>query len=298
MARMDPLTVFLQAVVSGISMGCVYALVALGFVLVYKATEVVNFAQGELMMVGAFFAYTLVDLGGMPFIPGVLLALVVTAVFGVALNHLLLRPLIGSPAFTIVLATVAVSTLLRSVVGVVPGWGEETHRLSNPLAGQVLRIGNFVVSAEHLMVIAVTIVLVLLLYLFFSRSRIGVALQATSQNQLAAGYCGISIHGMFGLIWGISAAVAALAGVLLAPAAFVHVNMGYIGLKAFPAAVLGGFGSLPGAVVGGLIIGVVEELAGLYAPEGVKNVVAYAVLLLVLMVRPQGLFGISKRVRV
>ena len=136
MARMDPLTVFLQAVVSGISMGCVYALVALGFVLVYKATEVVNFAQGELMMVGAFFAYTLVDLGGMPFIPGVLLALVVTAVFGVALNHLLLRPLIGSPAFTIVLATVAVSTLLRSVVGMVPGWGVETHRLSNPLAAE------------------------------------------------------------------------------------------------------------------------------------------------------------------
>jgi branched-chain amino acid transport system permease protein len=295
---MDPIVVFLQAVVSGVSIGCIYALVALGFVLIYKATEVVNFAQGELMMVGAFFAYSIVDLGGVPFVPGVLLALLATALFGVLINRLLLRPLIGSPAFTIVLATVAVSTLIRAIVAMVPGWGVETHRLSNPVAGKVIRIGDLVISGEHLVVILVTVVLVGLLYLFFSRSRIGVALQATSQNQLAAGYTGINVRRMFGLIWGISAAVAALAGVLLAPMAFVHVNMGYIGLKAFPAAVLGGFGSLPGAVIGGIVIGVIEELAGLYLPEGFKNVAAYIVLLAVLMVRPQGLFGISKRVRV
>ena len=295
---MDPLVVFFQAVVSGVSIGCIYALVALGFVLIYKATEVVNFAQGELMMVGAFFAYTLVDLGGIPFVPGVLLALLATASFGILINRLLLRPLIGSPAFTIVLATVAVSTLIRALVAMVPGWGVETHRLSNPVAGKVISAGNLVISAEHLIVIVVTILLVALLYIFFSRSRIGVALQATSQNQLAAGYAGINVRRMFGLIWGISAAVAALAGVLLAPMAFVHVNMGYIGLKAFPAAVLGGFGSLPGAVIGGIVIGVIEELAGLYLPEGFKNVAAYIVLLTVLMVRPQGLFGISKRVRV
>ena len=295
---MDPIVVFLQAVVSGVSIGCIYALVALGFVLIYKATEVVNFAQGELMMVGAFFAYSIVDLGGVPFVPGVLLALLATAAFGVIINRLLLRPLIGSPAFTIVLATVAVSTLIRALVAMVPGWGVETHRLSNPVAGKVIRIGDLVISGDHLVVILVTVVLVGLLYLFFSRSRIGVALQATSQNQLAAGYTGINVRRMFGLIWGISATVAALAGVLLAPMAFVHVNMGYIGLKAFPAAVLGGFGSLPGAVIGGIVIGVIEELAGLYLPEGFKNVAAYIVLLAVLMVRPQGLFGISKRVRV
>ena len=287
-----------QTLISGISIGCIYALVALGFVLIYKATEVVNFAQGELMMIGAFFAYTFVDLGGIPFVPGVLLALVATAAFGVLLNRLLLRPLIGSPAFTIVLATVAVSTLLRAFAAMVPGWGVETHTLSNPFAGKVIAVGKLTISAEHLMVIALTLVLVALLYVFFQRARIGVALQATSQNQLAAGYAGINVRRMFGVIWGISAAVAALAGVMLAPTAFVHVNMGYIGLKAFPAAVLGGFGSLPGAVVGGLIIGVIEELAGLYLPEGFKNVAAYVVLLAVLMVRPQGLFGISKRLRV
>ncbi|MGH7003881.1 MAG: branched-chain amino acid ABC transporter permease, partial [Alphaproteobacteria bacterium] len=200
---MDPVVVFLQAVVSGVSIGCIYALVALGFVLIYKATEVVNFAQGELMMVGAFFAYTLVDLGSIPFVPGVLLALLATAAFGVFINRLLLRPLIGSPAFTIVLATVAVSTLIRAVVAMVPGWGVETHRLSNPVAGKVISVGDLVISAEHLLVIVITILLVVLLYVFFSRSRLGIALQATSQNQLAAGYAGINVRRMFGLIWGI-----------------------------------------------------------------------------------------------
>ncbi len=295
---MDPVAIFVQALISGVSIGCVYGLVALGFVLIYKATEVVNFAQGELMMVGAFFAYTLVDLGGVPFVPGVLLALLATALFGMAVNHLLLRPIIGSPAFTIVLATVAISILLRAIVSMIPGWGADTHRMSNPLAGETIGIGSVVVSTEHLMIIALTILLVGLLYVFFTRSRLGVALQATSQNQLAAGYVGIPVRAIFGLTWGLSAAVAALAGVLLAPLAFVHINMGYIGLKAFPAAVLGGFGSLPGALLGGLIIGLIEELAGLYLPEGFKSVAAYIVLLAVLMIRPQGLFGISKRPRV
>ncbi len=295
---LNPLIVFLQALISGISIGCIYALVALGFVLIYKATEVINLAQGELMMVGTFIAYTLVDLAGIPFIPGVLLALMATAVFGVLINHLLLRPLIGSPVFTIVLATVAVSTLLRAGVTMVPAWGVETHRLSSPVAGKVVALGRLPVSAEHLVVIVVTVVLVALLSVFFSRARIGVALRATSQNQLAASYMGINVRRMFGLSWGMSAAVAALAGVLLAPVAFVHVNMGAIALKAFPAAVLGGFGSLPGTVAGGLVIGVIEELAGLYLPEGFKNVAAYVVLLAVLMVRPQGLFGVSRRLRV
>jgi branched-chain amino acid transport system permease protein len=295
---MDPVVAFIQALVSGISIGCIYALVALGFVLIYKATEVINFAQGELMMVGAFFAFTFVDLGGVPFYIGVPMALVSTAIFGALLNHLMLRPLIGSPAFTIVLATVGLATLMRAIAGMIPAWGTDTRRLSHPFAGKTVNIEGVVISAEHLLVIGVTLALVGALYLFFTLTRVGVALQATSQNQLAAGYSGIPVRGMFSLIWAISAGVAAIAGVLLAPITFVHVNMGYVGLKAFPAAVLGGFGSLPGAVIGGIVIGVVEELAGLYAPEGVKSVAAYVVLLVVLMVRPQGLFGISKRARV
>ncbi|MBM3517672.1 MAG: branched-chain amino acid ABC transporter permease, partial [Alphaproteobacteria bacterium] len=135
------------------------------------------------------------------------------------------------------------------------------------------------------------LVLVGVLAAFFKLTRLGLAMQATAQNQLVAAYMGIPVKLVFSLIWALSAAVAAAAGVLLAPIAFVHVNMGFIGLKAFPAAVLGGFGSVPGAIAGGLVIGIVEALAGFYLPEGFKDVAAYVVLLAVLLVRPQGLFG-------
>ena len=180
----------------------------------------------------------------------------------------------------------------------IPGWGTQTHRLSHPFGGQTLRAGGVAVSYEHLLVIAATLALCAVLYLFFRFTRLGVALQAASQNQLAAGYCGIPVRRMHSLTWAISAAVSALAGALLAPMTFVHTGMGYIGLKAFPAAVIGGFGSIPGAIFGGLILGVIEEFAGLYLPEGVKNIAAYAALLLLLVVRPQGLFGLSMRERV
>jgi len=288
---------FLQSLVSGVSIGCVYALVALGFVLIYKATEVVNFAQGELMMVGAFFAFTLVDMGHLPFVIGVPLAMACAALFGALLNQSLLRPLIGRSPFTTVLATVALATLLRSLASMVPGWGTQTHSLANPVAGQKTQLGGVILSHEHLIVIAATLLLCAALYLFFRFTRVGVALQAVSQNQLAAGYCGVPVKRMHSLIWAISAAVSALAGVLLAPMTFVHTGMGYVGLKAFPAAVIGGFGSIPGAILGGLFIGLIEELSGLYAPEGVKHVAAYVALLALLVARPQGLFGVSLRER-
>jgi len=292
------MNLFLQGVISGISIGCIYALVALGFVLIYKATEIVNFAQGELMMVGAFFAFTFINLWHWPFWLGVPAAFVGTALFGALLNHFILRRMIGYSAFAIVLATVGIATLLRALVSMVPGWGTDTHTIDNPVAGKVLRLAGIAISYEHIAVIVVTTALVGALYLFFTFTRWGVAMQATSQSQLAAGYVGIPVRSMFSMIWGISAGVACIAGVLLAPIAFVHVNVGYIGLKAFPAAVLGGFGSIPGAIVGGLIIGVVEELSGLYLPHGIKSVAAYIVLLVVLLVRPQGLFGVSLKTRV
>jgi len=292
------MTQFLQGVVSGVSIGCIYALVALGFVLVYKATEVVNFAQGELMMVGAFFAFTFVDHWQIPFIISVPMAFVSTALFGAVLNHLVLKRIIGYPAFSIVLATVGIATLMRAFASMIPGWGTDTHRMSVPFAGQVVRVGEIPISVEHLVVIVATAALYGGLWLFFNLTRVGIAMQATSQSQLAAGYVGIPVKNMFSLIWGISAGVACIAGILLAPIAFVHMNMGFIGLKAFPAAVLGGFGSIPGAIVGGIIIGVVEELAGLYLPHGFKAVAAYIVLLVVLMVKPAGLFGVSLKARV
>ena len=292
------MTQFLQLVVSGLAMGCVLGLIALGFTLIYKATETVNFAQGDLMMLGGFVALTAVAIMGLPFWFGVLAAILVMAAFGIALDRVVLRRVLGQPPFAIVMVTIGIGFMLRGLVSMVPGWGTETYTIRAPYSGEVLRLAGLAISAEQLAVIVMTLALCALLYCFFRFARVGVAMQAASQNQLAAYYMGIPVARVNSLVWAISAAVAGFAGVLLAPIAFVHMNMGFIGLKAFPAAVIGGFGSVPGAIAGGLLIGVVESLAGFYLPEGFKDVAAYIVVLLVLMVRPHGLFGERLRKKV
>lgn len=283
---------------AGVSLGCVYALVALGFVLIYKATETVNFAQGDLMMLGAFFALTASVMMGWPYWATILFAITVMAVVGMLIERIVLRPVLGQPAFTVVMITIGVGYVMRGVVTMIPGWGTDTHQIATPFAEAIWNVGGVVLPVQQLGVIAMTAALCAVLYLFFGFSRLGVAMQATSQNQLAAYYMGIPVRRVNMMIWGLSAGVAAFAGILLAPATFIHSNMGFIGLKAFPAAVLGGFGSVPGAIVGGLIIGVVEALAGYYLPEGFKDVAAYVVLLVVLMVRPSGIFGETARKKV
>ncbi len=289
---------FIQLTVNGIAVGCVYALVALGFVLIYKATEIVNFAQGDLLMLGAFIAFSLIALFGWPYWAALLVSVAALAVFGVMLDRVVFRPIIGQPQFAVVMLTIGVGFVIRSGASMVPAWGTETHGLDTPFTNRVVRLGELVIAYEYLAVIAGTAVLCLALYAFFRFTKLGVAMQASSQNQLAAYYMGIPVKTVFSLIWGLSAGVAAAAGVLLAPISLVDVNMGFIGLKAFPAAVLGGFGSIPGAVVGGVIIGVIEQLAAAYLPEGFKDVAAYLVLLAVLVVRPEGIFGEAVRKRV
>jgi len=280
----------LQVIISGISQGLIYGLIALGFVLIYKATETVNFAQGELMMLGAFLGLTVVT-AGLPYWVALPLAFVGMWLVGMLLERAVLRPILGQPAFTVVMVTIGIGFIARGLVTMIPNWGTDTHTLNAPFKGEVVRMGELVIGAEHLVVIAATVLLSGALFLFFRFSRVGVAMQAASQNQLAAYYMGIPVRRLNSLIWGLSAGVAALAGVLLAPITFVHVNMGFIGLKAFPAAVIGGFGSLPGALVGGAIIGVVESLAGVYLPEGIKDIAAYVLVLIVLVVKPTGIFG-------
>ncbi|MBI3524029.1 MAG: branched-chain amino acid ABC transporter permease [Betaproteobacteria bacterium] len=295
---------FLQLVISGVAQGCIYGLIALGFVLIYKATETVNFAQGDLMMLGGFLGLSFMVVLGMPFWLAFLATLAVMLLFGMLLERVLLRPLLGQPGFTVVMLTIGIGYLARGLVTMIPGWGTETHTLPVPYKDEVLHIaiGNgadpLILSMEHLVIIVVTAFLIAILFLFFRYTKLGVAMQATSQNQLAAFYMGIPVRRINMLVWGISAAVSACAGLLLAPITFVHVNMGYIGLKAFPAAVVGGFGSIPGALVGGLIIGIVESLAGFYLPEGFKDIAAYIVVLVMLAVLPNGLFGDKMRKKV
>ncbi len=287
-----------QLLISGISLGCIYALIALGFVLIYKATETVNFAQGELMMLGAFAGLLLMTVLGWSFWLAAPVAVVLMFGLGIGLERAVIRPIMGQPQFTVVMLTIGVGYTARGLITMIPGVGTETNALAVPYKGQIINLGGAVISLEQIAIIGMTTVLCALLFAMFRYSKLGIAMQATSQNQLAAYYMGIPVRRINGLVWGLSAAVAAIAGLLLAPITFVHANMGFIGLKAFPAAVIGGFGSLPGAIVGGLVIGLVEAFAGFYLPEGFKDIAAYVVVLVMLAVKPNGLFGGALRKKV
>jgi branched-chain amino acid transport system permease protein len=289
---------FLQLIISGVAQGCIYGLIALGFVLIYKATETVSFAQGELMMLGAFVGLAGMTFFGMPYWAAVPASIVSMMLFGMLMERAVLRPILGQPAFSIVMLTIGIGYVARGLVTMLPGIGTETHTLPVPYKDQVWNVGALVLNAEQMVVIASTALLCAGLFAMFRYSKIGIAMQASSQNQLAAYYMGIPVKRLNTLVWGLASAVAAIAGLLLAPITFVHANMGFIGLKAFPAAVVGGFGSLPGAIVGGLVIGIVESLSGFYLPEGFKDTAAYIVVLVMLVIKPTGLFGGAMRKKV
>ncbi len=289
---------FIQLVISGIAQGCIYGLIALGFVLIYKATETVSFAQGELMMLGAFFGLLVMGFWGYPFWVAVLASMGAMAATGYVIERAVINPILGQPAFSVVMLTIGIGYVLRGLVTMIPGIGTDTHVLAVPYKDQTFQWGALMINAEQAVVVVVTALLCLALFLLFKYSKLGIAMQAMSQNQLAAYYMGIPVKRLNSLVWALAATVAAVAGLLLAPITFVHANMGFIGLKAFPAAVVGGFGSLPGAIVGGLVIGVVESLSGFYLPDGFKDTAAYIVVLLMLMIMPNGLFGQVTRKKV
>jgi branched-chain amino acid transport system permease protein len=279
----------LQLIVNGAASGCIYGLIALGFVLIYKATEMVNFAQGDVMMLGGFVAFSLIANFHLPYWVGGLLAIVITAAFGYALDALIIRRVIGQPQFAVVMLTLGLGFIFRAVAGIT--WGYDSVGFNTPFTNKTANVGGLVLGQDNLSIIVGTVLLCGVLYLFFSKTRIGVAMQAASQNQLAAYYMGIPVRTIFSLIWAISAGVACLAGILLSPVSMIDVNMGFLGIKAFAAAVIGGFGSIPGSLIGGVIVGIVEQFAGYKLPAGFQEVTSNVVLLLMLFIRPQGLFA-------
>ena len=286
----------IQLLISGLSQGCVYGLIALGFVLIYKATEMVNFAQGDIMMIGAFMAVVFINVLDWPFVPGLLAAILVMAAVGALLERLLLRPMIGEPHFAVLMLTIGLGFVLRAVAGAT--WGNEPRALDVPYAGIVWQWGDLVVGAEDVAIMGGTLLLCGLLYLFFRFTRLGIAMQAASQNQLAAFYVGIPVKRVFSLVWALSAVISACAGTLMAPVSLIDPMMGFIGIKAFAAAIVGGFGNLPGALLGGLLIGLAEQFAGRYLWPGFSEMSAYVLLLVMLMVRPEGLFATMQQKKV
>jgi len=293
---------FFQLLLSGIAQGCVYGLVAIGFVLIYKATEMVNFAQGDIMMLGAFITLTLINHLDWNYFLAVVTAIVAMALFGLALERVLLRRMIGESPFAVLMVTIGLGFVLRSVAGMI--WGGDSQSIRTPYSNlPPLRFGEVVFPVADVVVIGATVVLCGLTFLFFRYTRFGIAMQATSQNQLAASYVGISVKRVVAVSWALAAAFAAIAGILLLPlkSAYPHVGL-VLGIKAFAAAIVGGFGSLPGAMIGGLAIGLVEIFTKYWIDDlvqfSVSETSVYILLLLMLIVRPSGIFTSMQRKKV
>ncbi len=276
-------------VVSGLATGCVYALIALGFVLIVKATDVVNFAQGEFVMASGFISYTLLIGVGVPYWLVLISTIVASGLMGVVLERVVVRPIMDAPIFSVVIATIGVSIVLRSSAGII--YGYDVLPLPTIFSKDPIRIGVLSFTAMDAGVIGSSLAIMLALYLFFKLTKTGMAMRATAQSQTAARLMGVSVTRIFSLTWAISAGIGGVAGVLIAPIIYLDPNLGFIGVKAFAGAILGGFGSIPGAIVGGMLLGIIENLSGYFFNAGIKQVSTYILLILVLVVRPSGLFG-------
>ena len=250
------------------------------------------------MMLGAFvmIGLTNTDYLGISFWLAVPLALITMGIIGYLLEVLIIRRLFGQSAISVIILTIAIGIVIRFIVGLI--WGHEPHSLQSPMVGRELRVGSVVLGMDEVMVIVVTVLLTIALYYFFVRTKTGVAMQAASQNQLAAYYMGIPVKRIHAMVWLLSGIVAAIAGILFAAKGAVDPSSGLMGIKAFAAAVIGGFGSLPGALLGGLIIGLIEPFAARYIPAGYSQLVPYTILILVLIFRPDGILSQVKQKKV
>ena len=292
---MLPVNDIIHLAVTGLAQGCAYGLIALGFVLIYKATEVVNFAHGEFMMLGAFTVLAYSEAMGGSFWPAFILGCLSIGAVGYLVDAQIMRRIIGQSSASIFILTVAFGFIFRSLAGMI--WGWKTLSLNTPFDGKIAISSEVAINTDRIAIVVATVVLCAGLYLFFSRTRFGVAMQAASQNQLAAYYMGIPVKRLVSITWAIGAMIAAAAGALLAPVTQIDTTIGFLGIKALAGAVVGGFGSIPGALLGCLLIGIIEPFADYYFPA-IKGVSAYVVMLLVLFVRPEGLITQTFRKKV
>jgi branched-chain amino acid transport system permease protein len=286
----------LQLIVSGIIAGSLYALIAIGFVMIYKATDVVNFAQGEIVMLGAYVGLMLYYYLKLPYLAAFFATLLVLGLFGILMERIAYRPLIKQPVFSIIIATLGMSIVLQNGAQII--WGPDLYPFPSTQISIPIQIRSLLINPQGISVLAISVFFMLLLFLFFKFTKFGKAMKATAQNKTAAAMMGISVNRVFSITWAISSALGAVSGILLAPLVGVSPQMGWIGMKSFIAAIIGGFTSLPGAVVGGLVLGVIENLVGYYVSTAYKDVCAYMVLMIVLIVKPTGFFEREMRKKV
>ncbi len=288
--------VVLQLLITGITIGSIYALVGLGFNIIYNASDVVNFAQGEFVMIGAISAATL-SAANTPLILAIALAILVTVLIGLALNQFAIKPAKDASVITTIIITIGASIFLRGVALLI--WGKDFYSLPSFSGEQPIQIGSATILPQNLWVIGITAILVTIVLWFFKYTLLGKAVLACSCNRTAAQLVGINVGKMLLLSYALSAMLGALAGVLIVPVTFTSYDAGVmLGLKGFSAAILGGIGNPVGAVVGGLLLGVLESFGAGFISSGYKDAIAFTIILLVLFFRPSGLLGRSIQERV
>jgi len=280
---------FIQLTLTGLTNGAILALAALGFVLIYKSSDVINFAQGEFLLVGAYITFAMIAQFGLAWPLGMILTMILAVVMGIVVERLVLRPMIGEPIISIIMVTIGLSSLLRAIVSGI--WGNLPRAFPPFIPSQTVKILSAVVGADRLWAFVIALILLGLFSVFFRRSREGIAMRAVADDQQAALSMGISVKKIFAWAWSIAAATAAIGGALVANIVGVSGELSGFGLRVFPVVILGGLDSIPGAIVGGIIIGLLEAYTGGYIGQGLNSVIPFVLLILILMVRPYGLFG-------
>ncbi len=295
----------LEILLNGLSMGAIYALLAVGFVLVFKSTGILNFAQGELAMLGAFFCLSFVMIFGMPYLAGFVLSLLLGALIGALIEIVFFTRMVGKPMFASIMVTVGLAGVISSLAGFV--WGHDVYSISSPFTNKHIGIAGLTISYGAVFTILTSLALLILLLLFFNRSLHGIAMRAAAEDSDTAGLMGINVYQTQMMAWAMGSTVAAVAGIFLAEQSFVRISMSHYGIQAMAAAILGGMDSIRGAIIGGAILGVAEGLAANYLSglefQGfhvgdVKEVAAFAMMIIILMIRPRGIFGKEKVERV
>ena len=287
---MDNIAINLQILFSGLAVGAIYSLVALGFVLIIRATNVVNFAQGDFAMLGAFAMMTMLTILKLPYWLSFLLSLAVMTVFGVVFNYGVYYPLRNRSFLPVIISTLGASIFLQNTVLAI--FGPQAQPLEKVFKTSGFEIGGVFLDSQYLVILGVTVVAVAFQYFLFEHTLLGKKLQATSQDKDMARLLGIPVAWMIAITFIYSATLGGLAGILIGPVLFVSIGMGsIIALKAFSATIIGGFGDVTGAIVGGLLLGVVESFAGAYISVPYKDAFGFLLLFIFLLIRPQGIFG-------
>lgn len=280
----------LQLLASGLAMGSIYALVASGFVLIFNAVNVVNFAQGEFVMVPAFVAVWMMTALKLPFPLVYLLTLIFMALFGIIFQRIAYYPLRNRTFLPVIISTIGVSIFLKNAAQLV--FGAEPLLMPRPTPSDALNLSGVFIDPQHIVIIVVTLILLVMQYLFFEKTSLGKKMQATAQDKDMARLLGIRISHMIVITFIYSSLLGAAAGILIGPIFYVSKDMGaMLGLKAFCSTIVGGFGSVPGAILGGIFLGVIEVFLAYYISSAYRDAFAFIILILVLLFRPQGFFG-------